>query len=153
MVEVSVIQIRNSQSGVRTMWTFTLPKREITQISYKRLVNTLPKLPCHFTVIIHKMWCSLTTLTCGESDSISSFIMCMCVHTCVFMCVLQNYKACKYTKWCDLHRLMQMFDSLRDGTWGCCSLFVKTSLLVYCNGLYLSGLLHSNTYIWNLERC
>ena len=135
MVEVSVIQTRNSQSGVRTMWRFTLPKREITQINYKRLVNTLPKLSRHFAVIIHKMWCSLTTLTCGESDFLSSFIMCMCV----FMCVLQNYKACKYTKWCDLHRLMQMFDSLHDGTWGCCSLFVKTSLLESC-------WLYSSTY-------
>ena len=101
MVGVSMVQTRNTQSGVQTVY---LPKREITRISYKRLVDSLSKLSRHFPVIIHKMWSSLTSFTYGESDSTSSFITCMCVHKHVFTCVLQNYKARKYTKWCDLER-------------------------------------------------
>lgn len=52
MVGVSMVQTRNTQSGVQTVY---LPKREITRISYKRLVDSLSKLSRHFPVIIHKM--------------------------------------------------------------------------------------------------
>ena len=45
MVGVSMVQTRNTQSGVQTVY---LPKREITRISYKRLVDSLSKLSCHF---------------------------------------------------------------------------------------------------------
>ena len=141
MVGASMVQTRNTHGRVQTVY---LPKREITRINYKRLIDSLSKnlylyLSRHFPIIIHKMWSSLTTFTYGESDSISSFIMCMCVHKHVFTCVLQNYKACKYMKWCDLRRYMQMFSSLSDGTWGCYSLFVKTSFLESC-------WLYSSTY-------
>ena len=132
----SMVQTRNTQSGVRTVY---LPKREITRISYKILVDSLSKLSCHFPVVIHKMWSSLTTFTYGESDSTSSFITYMCVHKRVFTCVLQNYEACKYTKWYGLDRHVQMFGSLHDRIWGCYSLFVKISFLESC-------WLYSSTY-------